>query len=158
MSFLLRLRIVLRRIALALLPSLLCLIALSLLAIQFREMSTRNEILSLSSFIVLISFSALAFNWSRASPFLSSEKILKIVFQTGIDLFLASLLALVATFFSWLQSIPSLPAFCYPLFFGIHWIFLLISVLFFLISMLFLFRAISSENSSGNAGENNPEA
>jgi hypothetical protein len=149
MSLLLRLRNIFRRIALALLPALLILIALSILAVQFKEVSTRNEFLSLSSFIVLISFSALAFNWCRTSPSLSSERTLKIVFQTGIDLFLASLLALVATFFAWLQTISSLPAFFYPLLFAVHWLFLLFSVSLFLISMLFLLRAVSWESATG---------
>jgi len=133
-------RKLLRRIAGLLLPPLLVLISLVLLGVQFRELGTQNEILSLSSFIVLLSFSALAFNWCRVTPSMSPEPILRAVYQAGVDLFLASLLALVAAFFAWLQTIASLgiPA---VVLFIIHWLFLLLSVLLFLAATLSLVRA-----------------
>ena len=86
--------------ACVLLPPFIILISVSILAMQFKEISTKSEILSLTSFITLIFFSGLAFNWCRVSSSLTSEDVLKLVYQVGIDLFLASLLALVSTFFA----------------------------------------------------------
>ncbi len=98
---------------------------------------------------MILSFSGLAFNWCRVSPSLSSEASLRTVFQVGIDLFLASLLALVASFFAWLQTIPTLvPAKFYPILFGLHFLFLLLSLLSFLISILCLLRVIKDENAA----------
>ena len=121
------------------LPPFFILALVAVLAAQFSELNTANEILSLSSFITLISFSALAFNWSRVSTTFTPEPFLKEVYQTGIDLFLASLLALVATFFAWLQAktIP-LPQVLQPVLFALHWLFLACSLLLFVISILHL--------------------
>jgi hypothetical protein len=99
-----------RRVTCVLLPPFLILISFSILAIQFKEISTNSEILSLTSFITLISFSALAFNWCRVSSSLTTEDILKLIYQVGIDLFLASLLALASTFFAWVK----MTAFVFP--------------------------------------------
>jgi len=135
------LRKFLRGSAFILLPSFLILILISVLVSQFTELGTRNEILSLSSFITLLSFSALAFNWCRISPTLTPEPLLAQVYQCGVDLFLASLLALIATFFAWFQLTPSsLPPATQPILFAIHWIFLTLSLLFFLVSILQLLR------------------
>jgi hypothetical protein len=140
----------LRRAAIVLLPVPLVIIALSILASQLSEFATRNEILSLSSFIVILSFSGLAFNWCRVSPALTSETSLKTVYHVGIDLFLASLLALVASFFAWLQTIPTfIPTTFYPVLFGLHFLFLCLSLLSFLISVLCLLRVIRDEKSAG---------
>ena len=110
---------------------------------QFTELGTATEILSLSSFITLLSFSALAFNWCRVSPSLTPEILLASVYQAGIDLFLASLLALVATFFAWLQiNLPGLPAGFQPIVFFLHWIFLFLSLLLFALSMLQLLATV----------------
>ncbi len=139
------LRPILRRTSLLVLPPLLVLISLGLLASQFTELATNNEILSLTSFVVLISFSALAFNWCRVSPTLASEDILRGIYQAGIDLFLASLLALVAAFFAWLQTLPKLyfPK-INPVLFSLHWIFFLLSILLFLTAVLSLVQAVQS--------------
>jgi hypothetical protein len=141
------LRILLRRITCILLPPVLILIALSLLAAQLTELTTKNEILSLSSFIVLLSFSALAFNWCRVSPSFAPEKLLRLVYQAGIDLFLASLLALVATFFAWLKTTSSLvPSSLYPVLFVLHWLFLAISAFIFLLAILSILKAVKGIN------------
>lgn len=141
------LRISLRRITCVLLPSVLILIVLSLLAAQLTELTTKNEILSLSSFIVLLSFSALAFNWCRVSPSFASEKLLQLVYQAGIDLFLASLLALVATFFAWLKTTSSLvPSSLYPVLFVLHWLFIAISAFVFLFAILSILKAVKDIN------------
>jgi len=145
-----RLQRLLRRTAIVLLPAPLVIIALAILASQLSEFTTRNEILSLSSFIVILSFSGLAFNWCRVSPALASEASLNAVFHVGIDLFLASLLALVASFFAWLQTIPKfIPANYYPILFALHFLFLFLSLLSFLVSILCLLRVIHNESAAG---------
>ena len=142
-NYSLRFRQLLRRIACVLLPPILILISLFLLGTQLSEISTKNEIFSLSSFVILLSFGALSFNWCRVSTSLTSEDILKHIYQAGIDLFLASLLALLATFFAWLRINPFfLPAFLFPVLLVMHWLSLAISVLIFLLAILSLIRAI----------------
>ena len=132
-------RKLLRRTSFILLPLFLVVTLVVFLSTQFTELTTKSEILSLSSFTTLLTFSAIAFNWCRVSPSLVPESLLKMVYQAGIDLFLASLLALIATFFAWLQLNPSGPA---PLFqsilFILHWLFLCLSLLLFTIAMFHL--------------------
>lgn len=135
----------LRRGALWLLPPLLVLIAISILAAQVSEFATQKEVLSLSSFIVILSFSGLAFNWCRVSASLTSEASLKIVYEVGIDLFLASLLALTATFFAWLQATATfLPPALVPVLIGLHLFFLCAALVFFLVSILGLLRVVTA--------------
>ncbi len=127
----------LRGIALRLLPPFLLLIFLSILAAQFVELGTANELLSLTSFIILISFSALAFNWCRVPTTFTHETLLIVIYQAGMDFFIASLLALVSTFFAWLQMTPLLlPKNFQPILFGLHWIFLLLSLGLFLLAII----------------------
>jgi len=138
-----RIQKLLRRGTLLLLPPLLVLIAVAVLAAQITEFATQKEVLSLSSFVVILSFSGLAFNWCRVSPTLTSEDVLRRVYQIGIDLLLASLLALTATFFAWLQATPSpLPAALYPVLFGLHLFFLCLALVYFLVSILDLLSVI----------------
>lgn len=145
-----RVRRLLRRLACVLLPPILILISLFLLGTQLSEISTKNEIFSLSSFIILLSFSALAFNWCRVSTSFTSEDILKRIYQAGIDLFLASLLALLATFFAWLRMNPFfLPSFLFPVLLAMHWLFLAVAVLIFLLSILSMIRAIKEIGTPG---------
>lgn len=146
------LRTLLRRASLFLLPPLLTLISLGLLAAQFTELDTNKEILTLTTFAVLLSFSALAFNWCRVNTTFISEKILKGVYQAGIDLFLASLLALVAASFAWLQSLPKLPWPAVKLgLFALHWSFLLLSTLLFLTAILALIQSVKSADKTGDS-------
>jgi glucose uptake protein GlcU len=125
----------------------LILISVLLVATQFSEVSSRNEMLSLTSFIVILTFSGIAFNWCRVPPNFASEEILKKVYRTGIHLFLSSLLALVASFFTWFQTTPEMNTpwmakTCLLL----HWIFISLAVIFFLISMLRLLVVIINEH------------
>lgn len=139
------LRSLLRHASFLLLPPLLILISLGLLVTQFTEVATNKEILTLTTFAVLLSFSALAFNWCRVNTAFISEEILKGVYQAGIDLFLASLLALVAASFAWLQSLPKLPWPALKLgLFALHWVFLLLSTLLFLTAILALIQSVKS--------------
>jgi len=136
--------LILRRTSFILLPVFLTVVFISLLLTQFTELATRSEILSLSSFVTLLSFSALAFNWCRVSSSIVSESLLNLVYQAGVDLFLASLLALVATFFAWLQINPArIPSSFQTGLFLFHWGFLFLSLLLFLVSMLSLLHVAS---------------
>lgn len=118
-------------------------ISVVIVATQFTELSVKNENLSLASFLVILSFSGVAFQWAGVTASFASPKVLKKVYQTGVDLFLDSLLALIAAFFAWLQSTPGLLAsWLATTCMVIHWIFLSLAVIFFLISTLCLLLAI----------------
>lgn len=126
----------------------LILISALLVVTQFSETSSKNEMLSLTSFIVILTFSGLAFNWCRVPPSFASEAILKKIYRTGIHLFLSSLLALVASFFTWFQTSqemnsPWMPKACLLL----HWIFISLAIVFFLIAMLRLLAALVRDSS-----------
>lgn len=126
----------------------LILISALLLATQYQETSSKKEILSLTSFIVILTFSGLAFNWCRVPPSFAPEEILQKIYRTGIHLFLSSLLALVAAFFTWFQSTsetisPWMPKACLLL----HWIFISLAIVFFLIAMLRLLAALARDAS-----------
>lgn len=126
----------------------LILISALLVVTQFSETSSKNEMLSLTSFIVILTFSGLAFNWCRVPPSFASEAILQKIYRTGIHLFLSSLLALVASFFTWFQSTPEMtspwmPKACLLL----HWIFISLAIVFFLIAMLRLLAALVRDSS-----------
>jgi len=134
----------LRRASYLLLPPILVGLSVLVLVAQFSELGAKGEILPLSSFVVLLSFSALAFNWSRVAPSLASEATLKQIYRIGVDLLLASLLALVATFFAWLGDRAAIPAALYLPIFILHWIFLFICVLLFLLAALSLVKIAKS--------------
>lgn len=128
----------------------LILISVLLVATQFSEASSKNEMLSLTSFVVILTFSGLAFNWCRVPPHFASEEILKKIYRTGIHLFLSSLLALVASFFTWFQTSPEMnspwmPKACLLL----HWIFISLAIVFFLIAILRLLAALVTDSSDG---------
>lgn len=117
----------------------LSLLAILLLVTQFLEMTGRREILPLTSFIVLLSFSGLAFNWCRTSSTFSSEATLERVFRSAVELFIASLLALVSVALGfmkegtiWIPAGLALPIFI------VHWIFLALALLLFLLSIFTL--------------------
>ena len=59
-----------------------------------------------------------------------------------MDLFLDSLLALIAEFFAWLQSTPEICALTGLDMYCIAWFFLSLAVIFFLVSTLCLLQAI----------------
>lgn len=121
----------------------LVVISIVVIATQFTEFATKSENLSLASFLVILSFSGVAFQWAGVTAGFASPKVLKKVYQTGVDLFLDSLLALIAAFFAWLQSTPSMLApWLATACIVIHWIFLSLAVIFFLISTLCLLIAI----------------
>jgi hypothetical protein len=121
----------------------LILISLLLVVTQFSEASSKNEILSLTSFVVILTFSARAFNWCRVPPTFASEEILKKVYRTGIHLFLSSLFALVASFFTWFQTLPELNyGWLSKSCLFLHWVFISLAIVFFLFAMLRLLKAI----------------
>jgi hypothetical protein len=133
----------LRALVCAIVAVFLVIISLIIIFTQFTEISAKNENLSLASFLVILTFSGVAFQWAGVTAGFASPKVLKKVYQTGVDLFLDSLLALIAAFFAWLQSTPGMLApwlgtVCLVL----HWLFLSLAVIFFLISTLCLLLAI----------------
>ena len=114
-------RVRIRKLTCLLLGPFLCLTAVVILATQFTELASKNEILSLTSFLVLLSFSALAFNWCRVSTSACSESDLVAVYEVGVDLFLSSMLALIATFLAWVQlGQGGIPVSLNPVFFALH--------------------------------------
>jgi len=132
-----------RKVSCLLLGPFLCLTAAVLLVSQFSELDSRNEILSLTSFLVLLSFSALAFNWCRVPTSACSERDLVAVYEVGVDLFLSSMMALLATFFSWLPSGASgIPSTLNPVLFILHLVFLLGALVLFLVAIFALLRVI----------------
>ena len=138
-------RILMRRITCFLLPPFLFLTAVVILITQFTELASKNEILSLTSFLVLLSFSALAFNWCRVSSGACSEADLDVVYHVGVDLFLSSMMALISAFFSWLQvGVAGIPPILNPLFFAMHWFFLMLSMILFLIAIFHLLEVVKS--------------
>ncbi|MCC9604528.1 hypothetical protein LOC68_27575 [Blastopirellula sp. JC732] len=160
-SFFSHLQRLLRLIACVVAPTFLFLVAVIVLAWQFTEFSSRQEILSLTSFLVIMSLSALAFNWSRATHTFASEATRRRIYFAGIDLFLASMLALIASCFAWLQSTPA-PAilrefipidfqagaqqYILSLWFWTHWIFLLLALLMTLGAIMSIVLAIQWPN------------
>ncbi len=135
-------RQIIRRFSCLVLPPFLALGALTILITQFFEISSRQEVLSLTSFVVLLSFSALAFNWSRVGPDLASPEKLRAIYEAAVDFFIASMLALVSTMFTWLQNSPGTPLMGQILF-ALHWIFLLASIVLLLVALLALLRVVS---------------
>jgi len=133
----------LRALVCAIVGVFLIIISLVIILTQFTELSAKNENLSLASFLVILSFSGVAFQWAGVTASFASPKVLKKVYQTGVDLFLDSLLALIAAFFAWLQSTPGMLApWLATTCLVVHWIFLSLAVVFFLISTLCLLQAI----------------
>lgn len=140
----------LRLIACVIVPTFLLLVAAIVLIWQFTEINSRQEILSLTSFLVIMSLSALAFNWSRATHTFTTEKTRRSIYYAGIDLFLASMMALVASCFAWVQSTPAMLYWidastarqALAIVFWIHWIFLLLAMLMTLAAILSLILAI----------------
>jgi len=133
----------LRALVCAIVAVFLVIISLVIILTQFTEVSAKNENLSLASFLVILTFSGVAFQWAGVTAGFASPKVLKKVYQTGVDLFLDSLLALIAAFFAWLQSTPGMLApWLGTVCLVIHWLFLSLAVIFFLISTLCLLLAI----------------
>jgi hypothetical protein len=126
-----------------LLPPFLSLTAVVILFAQFTELASKNEILSLTSFLVLLSFSALAFNWCRVTSGACSEADLNVVYHVGVDLFLSSMMALISAFFSWLQvGLEGIPSSLNLLYFTMHWFFLMLSMILFLIAIFHLLEVV----------------
>lgn len=137
------LHVKLRALVSAIVAIFLVVISIVVISTQFTEFSTKSENLSLASFLVILSFSGVAFQWAGVTAGFASPQVLKKVYQTAVDLFLDSLLALIAAFFAWLQSTPGLlPPWLASTCLITHWVFLSLAVIFFLISTLCLLMAI----------------
>jgi len=142
-NFLQHLHVNLRAVVSVVVAIFLVVISIVVIATQFTEFSTKSENLSLASFLVILSFSGVVFQWAGVTSDFAPLRVLKKVYQTAVDLFIDSLLALIAAFFAWLQSTPGiLPPWLASTCLIIHWIFLSLAVIFFLISTLCLLMAI----------------
>lgn len=65
------------------------------------------------------------------------------VYEVGVDLFLSSMMALLATFFSWLPlGASGIPATLNPVLFILHLIFLMGALVLFLIAVFALLRVV----------------
>jgi hypothetical protein len=116
-----------RRTSLWVLPPALLLISAGVLISQFAEIGGNTEVLSLTSFAVLMTLAGIAFGWSRVTWL--PETVIRAIYHAASDLFLASLLALVSVFFAWIRSLDLPLVKAFPMFFfALHWIFLALSV------------------------------
>lgn len=111
--------------------------AIALLWIQLMELRGNKEILPLSSFVLLLSLSALGFNWCRTTPKYSSDAALETACRSAIKLFVASLLALVSAGLAFIrQSISGMPDTLATSIFVLHWLFLALALALFLAAIL----------------------
>ncbi|MCG6862461.1 MAG: hypothetical protein LJE70_14460 [Chromatiaceae bacterium] len=119
-----------------LMPSMVVM-AIALLGIQLTEYSGNKEILPLSSFVLLLSLSALGFNWCRTAPRYSSEAALETACRSAITLFVASLLALVSAGLAFVQQSNTwMPDRLATPIFVLHWLFLALALALFLAAIL----------------------
>lgn len=134
-------RRVIRNISIVLIPIGVVILLATVLIAQSTELATRSEILPLSSFAILLTFSSVAFGWSRV-PYLAEDTLLHI-FRAGVDMFVASLLALTAAALGWLSSTPAIASSsAYVVLLGVHWFFLCLCFALFTIAILQLMRAV----------------
>ena len=121
-------------------PTAIALVGLLLLALQVQEHVANREALPVSSFLVLLSTATLAIGWARLSePNTTPQEQLDLKLA-GLDLFIASLLSLLAAAFVWIPKTATL--FTMPLVhvaFGLHLIVLAIA---FLLAWLGLTRML----------------
>lgn len=75
---------------------LLSLLLLLLVALQLAEFKGASELLPITAFAVLLTLASLALNWSRTNPDWGAEQELVSVKRSGLDLFIAAILNLVA--------------------------------------------------------------
>jgi len=137
-----RCRSLVRGVSLLLLPPLLVLVCGGMLVAQYFELFGNQEVLPLTSFVVLLSFAGLALSWCRVRADFTPEETLRRVYLASIDLFVSSLMALVSTAFSWvLTTQTSLPPALFYSATVLHWISLLLALLLFLVAILTLLQA-----------------
>ena len=67
----------LRRLVCAIAGVFLIIISLVIILTQFTELSAKNENLSLASYLVILSFSGMAFQWSGVTSGFASPKVFK---------------------------------------------------------------------------------
>jgi hypothetical protein len=63
---------------------------------QLAELQGASELLPITAFAVLLSLASLALNWSRTNPDWGTEQELRSLKYSGLDLFIAAILNLVA--------------------------------------------------------------
>ena len=102
--------------------------AVVVVASQYREMSTLQEVASLGSFVTFLALANFAVSWSRMPADLAPLPERRKAKQVGLDLFLSSLLALLSQALLWMAPVvkPSLPVLLAPLL-GLHVLLLALS-------------------------------
>ena len=102
--------------------------AVVVVASQYREMSTLQEVASLGSFVTFLALANFAVSWSRMPADLAPLPERRTAKQVGLDLFLSSLLALLSQALLWMAPVvkPSLPVLLAPLL-GLHVLLLALS-------------------------------
>lgn len=119
-------------------------------AAQFSEASGNKETLSLASFVVILAFSALAFNWCRVPEAFAPGAALQQVYRAGVQLFLSSLQALLSAFFAWIQTASQTTApWAGGACFSLHLLFLALALGFFLAAMFRILLAILKSPAGG---------
>ena len=78
-----------------------------LLFSQWTELKTHTEMVPLASTVTFLALSGVAFNWSRVDDVLAPPPEKMLAKQAGVDLFNASMLALVAQGLVWASPIFS---------------------------------------------------
>lgn len=79
----------------------LLLVAVMVVISQYQELSTLQEAASLGSFITFLAMANFAISWSRMAADLAMIQERRCAKQAGLDLFLASLLALLSQALIW---------------------------------------------------------
>ncbi|MFM8524848.1 MAG: hypothetical protein ACKOCM_04425 [Cyanobacteriota bacterium] len=80
---------------------------------QYQELGTLREVASLGSFVTFLAMANFAISWSRMAADLATMQERRCAKQVGLDLFLASLLALLSQALIWAAPLlkSSLPVF-----------------------------------------------
>lgn len=130
-----------RRFTVILIPPSLLLIVVLVMAEQFTEIQDRNEILTATVVVALMSMSALSFSWVRCLPDDLLRTYGDVIHGAGIDLFIASLPALISAFLIWIKVPTPIDSIAGTLLiFTLHWIFLLMAMVYSVNALLRLLR------------------
>jgi len=118
-------------------------LTIAVLWLQMTELDGNKEVLPLSSFVLLISLSALGFNWCRTNAKYSSEAALDCACRSAISLFVAGLLALISAGLTFIQqNAGGLPDAMQTAILALHWLFLALALMLSLVAILsMLFHA-----------------
>ena len=121
-------------------PTALALVGLLLIILQVQEHLANREALPVSSFLVLLSIASFAYSWARITAPITSEQERLDMKLAGMDLFLSSLLSLLAAAFVWIPKTATL--FAMPLVHAAFILHLIVLAIAFLFAWLGLTRML----------------